>query len=112
AEKYRRQIGDEIGYHSVEFRKGRIQDLRLDLRLVDSYLADNPVRSRADLASFDAYCARVKEDCPLIPDESIDVVLSNCVLNLVRPEDKEQFFNEMFRVERRRARLYQRHRER
>ncbi|MCA1600131.1 MAG: methyltransferase domain-containing protein [Acidobacteria bacterium] len=105
AEKYRRQIGDEIGYHSVEFRKGRIQDLRLDLRLVDSYLAENPVRSTADLASFDAYCARVKEECPLVPDESIDVVLSNCVLNLVRPEDKEQLFNEMFRVVRRGGRV-------
>ncbi|MCA1607279.1 MAG: methyltransferase domain-containing protein, partial [Acidobacteria bacterium] len=81
AEKYRQQIGDEIGYHNVEFRKGRIQDLRLDLKLVDSYLAENPVCSTTDLASFDAYCARVKEERPLVADESIDVVLSNCVLN-------------------------------
>ena len=28
AEKYRQSIGDRIGYHNVEFRKGRIQDLR------------------------------------------------------------------------------------
>ncbi len=105
AEKYRRQIGDRIGYHSVEFRKGRIQDLRLDLRLVDSYLNENPIRSASELASFENYCTRIREECPLVSDESVDVVLSNCVLNLVRPEDKEQPFNEMFRVVRRGGRV-------
>lgn len=33
-----------------------------------------------------------------LPDNSVDVVLSNCVLNLVRPEDKRQLFAEIFRV--------------
>ncbi|MCA1604711.1 MAG: methyltransferase domain-containing protein [Acidobacteria bacterium] len=105
AEKYRQEIGDEIGYQNVRFRKGRIQDLRLDLALVDSYLAENPIRSAADLASFEAYCVRIKEECPLVADESVDVVLSNCVLNLVRPEDKEQLFSEVFRVVRRGGRV-------
>ncbi len=98
AEKYRQQIGERIGYHNVEFRRGRIQDLRLNLALVNDYLAANPVACAADLARLDAYCAKIKDERPLIADESIDVVLSNCVLNLVRPEDKEQLFAEMFRV--------------
>lgn len=34
----------------------------------------------------------------MIPDESIDCVVSNCVLNLVRPEDRRQLFVEIFRV--------------
>jgi arsenite methyltransferase len=34
----------------------------------------------------------------MIPDESIDCVVSNCVLNLVRPEDRRQLFLEVFRV--------------
>ncbi len=105
AEKYRREIGDELGYHNVRFRKGRIQDLRLDLALVNSYLAENPIRSAADLASFEAYCARIKEERPLVAEEAVDVVLSNCVLNLVRPEDKKQLFAEMFRVVRRGGRV-------
>lgn len=63
AEKYREEIGDRLGYHNVEFRKGRIQDLR-----------------------------------PIVADEAVDVVLSNCVLNLVRREDKQQLFAEIFRV--------------
>jgi SAM-dependent methyltransferase len=37
----------------------------------------------------------------MIEDDSVDLVLSNCVLNLVRPEEKEQLFDEMFRVLRR-----------
>src|SRR5436309_6315859 len=31
AERHRGEVGDRLGYHNVEFRKGRIQDLRLDL---------------------------------------------------------------------------------
>ncbi len=70
AEKYRHQIGARLGYHNVEFRRGRIQDLR-----------------------------------SIVEDEAVDVVLSNCVLNLVRPEDKELLFAEMFRVLRRGGRV-------
>jgi ubiquinone/menaquinone biosynthesis C-methylase UbiE len=101
AEKYRIEIGRQLGYYNVEFRKGRIQDLRLDLKLVDSYLATTPVASTTDLSRLQSYCTDIKKQQPLIEDESVDLVLSNCVLNLVRPEDKEQLFNEMFRVLRR-----------
>ncbi len=31
-------------------------------------------------------------------DDSVDVVISNCVLNLVRPEDKRTIVREIFRV--------------
>jgi arsenite methyltransferase len=105
AEKHRHNIGKRIGYHNVEFRKGRIQDLRLDLALVDSYLAESPVVSVAGLARFNDYCAAIKSERPLVADESVDLVLSNCVLNLVRQEDKEQLFEEMFRVVRRGGRV-------
>ncbi|MCA1593739.1 MAG: methyltransferase domain-containing protein [Acidobacteria bacterium] len=105
AEKHRSEIGDRIGHHNVEFRKGRIQDLGLDLRLVDSYLNENPIRSASQLSSFENYCSRIRKERPLVADESVDVVLSNCVLNLVRREDKEQLFAEMFRVVRRGGRV-------
>lgn len=101
AEKYRIEIGQRLGYRNVQFRKGRIQDLRLDLRLVDSYLAANPIASTADLSRFQSYCADIKKQQPMIEDDSVDLALSNCVLNLVHPKDKEQLFSEMFRVLRR-----------
>jgi arsenite methyltransferase len=50
---------------------------------------------------MEAALAGIRESQPLIPGESIDVVVSSCVLNLVRPEDKRQLFAEMFRVLRR-----------
>jgi arsenite methyltransferase len=98
AEKYRQEIGDRIGYHNTVFRYGKIQDLRLDLRLVDEYLKENPLREAADLVKYEAFVNQIKTEKPLVADDSVDVVLSNCVLNLVRPEDKKQLFGEMFRV--------------
>ena len=62
ANKYKREIGEKLGYHNVEFHKGRIQELSM------------------------------------IADGTIDVIISNCVLNLVEPQAKEQLFREMFRV--------------
>jgi len=40
----------------------------------------------------------VQKKHPLIADESIDVIVSNCVLNLVRAEEKTALFKEMYRV--------------
>jgi arsenite methyltransferase len=41
------------------------------------------------------------QDLTAIADESIDVVISSCVLNLVRPDDKPRLFSEIARVLRR-----------
>lgn len=72
ARQHQQQIGNAIGWHNVEFRRGRIQDLATDL--------DDPARR------------------PMIADGAIDVVLSNCVLNLVAEADRRQLFAEVFRV--------------
>jgi arsenite methyltransferase len=98
ARKYQGSIGDRLGYHNVEFRRGKVQDLKTNLELVDQYLDDNPVRSVADLACLENFENKMRQERPLIADESIDVIVSNCVLNLVRPEDKKQLFAEMYRV--------------
>jgi SAM-dependent methyltransferase len=98
AEKYRREIGDRIGFHNTEFRYGKIQDLRLNLSLVDEYLKSNPICAAADLVNYEAFISQIKSEKPLVEDDSVDVILSNCVLNLVKPEFKEQMFAEMFRV--------------
>lgn len=105
ARKYQKTIGDKLGYHNVEFRRGKIQDLRTDLDLVEGYLQQNPIRSVADMARFEAFEETLRQKQPLIADESIDVIVSNCVLNLVRPEDKRQLFSEMYRVLKRGARV-------
>ena len=42
-------VAERIGYANVEFRKGRIQDLGLDLELLDAELKRRPI---SDAASF------------------------------------------------------------
>jgi ubiquinone/menaquinone biosynthesis C-methylase UbiE len=105
ARKYQKSIGDQLGYHNVEFRRGRIQDLRTNLELIDLFLQENPVRSVADLARLESFQQTVRDEQPLIADESIDVIVSNCVLNLVRPNDKKSLFAEMYRVLKPRGRV-------
>jgi SAM-dependent methyltransferase len=63
AESHRDAIGERIGHHNVDFRKGRIQDI-----------------------------------ASLVPADSVDIVVSNCVLNLVRKEDRERLFAGLFAV--------------
>jgi len=98
ARKYQKLIGEKLGYHNVEFRRGRIQDLKTNLELVDEYLRQNPAKSVADLAHLEEFQNKIRREQPLVADESVDVIVSNCVLNLVRPEDKKQLFAEMYRV--------------
>jgi arsenite methyltransferase len=63
------EVAGHLGYANVEFRRGRIEDLRLDL-----------------------------DGEPLIADSAIDSVISNCVLNLVLPGAKQRMFAEIARV--------------
>ena len=92
------EVARRLGYANVEFRKGKIQDLRLNLAELDGWLVEHPVRASADMTALEGTMAEMRAARPLIADESVDVVISNCVLNLVRPEDKKQLFNEIFRV--------------
>jgi ubiquinone/menaquinone biosynthesis C-methylase UbiE len=98
ARKYQDLTGEKLGYCNVEFRRGRIQNLRLNLDLVEQYLAQTPIRSLSDLHKLQQFEEKIAHEEPLIADDSIDVIVSNCVLNLVRPEDKRQLFAEMYRV--------------
>ena len=95
------KVAQSIGYQNVEFRKGKIQDLRLDLDALANWLRLNPVHDYAGFEELEAQKRSLREQRPLVPDESVDVVISNCVLNLVSPTDKQQLFNEIFRVLRR-----------
>ena len=105
ANKYRDEMAEKIGYENVEFRYGKIQDLRLDLSLVDEFLRENPIETAEDLFAYEVFVNKARSENPLVADESVDVILSNCVLNLVRPEDKQQMFGEMFRVLKRGGRV-------
>ncbi len=92
------EVARRIGHGNVSFHRGRIHDLRLDLDLMDAWLRDNPVRTASDLAALEETARRLRLERPLVPDASVDLVVSNCVLNLVRETEKPRLLAEIFRV--------------
>ena len=101
ARRHRLEVGERVGWHNVEFRRGRIQDLALDLDLVEAWLRENPITTAAALEALDAQRRRLRLEQPLVAADSVDVVVSNCVLNLVHDDDKSTLMREIFRVLRR-----------
>ncbi|MDB5320619.1 MAG: hypothetical protein JWN40_2250 [Phycisphaerales bacterium] len=98
ARKYQKPIAEQLGYFNTSYRKGKIQDLKLDLDVFEQYLKENPIASADDYLRASEEAERLRRVSPLVEDDSVDVIVSNCVLNLVRPSDKRQLFEEMFRV--------------
>ncbi len=98
ARQYQSEVAGRIGYSNVEFRKGRIQDLQLDLERFESWLRDHPIDSAAAWLAAQEAADRLRREAPLVADDSVDAVVSNCVLNLVKTADRRQLFAEVFRV--------------
>ena len=98
-------VAERIGYSNVEFRRGKIQDLDLDMDQVERHLREHPIRNTSDLLAFDALRSEMRVREPMIADGSVDVVVSNCVLNLVQPQDKPRLIREIFRVLKRNGRI-------
>ena len=63
------EVASRIGYANVSFRRAEIHQLDRDL-----------------------------DGAPLLADASVDVVLSNCVLNLVHPSQRQMMLSEIRRV--------------
>jgi ubiquinone/menaquinone biosynthesis C-methylase UbiE len=91
-------VAENIGHSNVEFRKGRIQDLALDLELLNGELAKNPIADSASYLAAEEMADELRVKQPLVTSDSIDVVVSNCVLNLVENRLKRQLFEEIYRV--------------
>jgi ubiquinone/menaquinone biosynthesis C-methylase UbiE len=93
--------GGKICYIAAQIvgPKGRVIGVDMNdemLALAEKYRS--AISETLGYSNVEFHKGRIQELSPLLADKSVDVVLSNCVLNLVRPEDKEQLFAEMFRV--------------
>jgi ubiquinone/menaquinone biosynthesis C-methylase UbiE len=91
-------VAERIGYANVEFRKGRIQDLALSIDLLDAELKRRPISDATSFLAADELAQELRVKQPLIANDSVNVVVSNCVLNLVESGAKRQLFEEIFRV--------------
>ena len=98
ARRSRPVVANRIGFDNVFFHKGKIQDLSIDRDQLDRYLRENPVTDEMGFERLEAFTSRMRRESPMIADNSIDVVVSNCVLNLVDASEKEKLFREIFRV--------------
>ena len=98
ARKYQNAVAERIGYGNVDFRYGMIQDLQLDLDLLGRELSQHPVSDPAGWLTLRNVEERLRREQPMIAGDSVDCVVSNCVLNLVRQQDRHTLFAEIFRV--------------
>ncbi|MBF0340933.1 MAG: methyltransferase domain-containing protein [Magnetococcales bacterium] len=94
ARKYQGEMAEKLGGDRVSFRKGRIQDLALDLEALEAWQTTHP----GEVGEMERHVQRQRAQHPMIPDASVDLVISNCVLNLVEDGHKEQLLNGIFRV--------------
>lgn len=92
------EVARYIGFDNVSFRKGQIQDLKLDLEQLEVTLSAEPISSSSAWLRAHERADELRQTSPLVATESVDVVVSNCVLNLVRAKDRRQLFGEIHRV--------------
>jgi ubiquinone/menaquinone biosynthesis C-methylase UbiE len=82
----------------IQFSLGSAHDLALDLEQANWFLKQNPPSNVIDIQKYLDFTNNSRSENPLIPNESVDVVISNCVINLLSDSDKPQIFKEIFRV--------------
>lgn len=98
ARSHQQTVAQRLGYSNVAFRYGLIQDLSLDLELLGQELKQHPINDPGDWLALRSREDHLRRNHCLIDDDSIDCVVSNCVLNLVRQQDRTKLFSEIFRV--------------
>jgi ubiquinone/menaquinone biosynthesis C-methylase UbiE len=98
ARQYQSEMAQKLGGDRVRFVKGRIEDLALDVNAMEKYLAAHPIKTADDLTKLEAWKSGQRLTNPQIADASVDLVISNCVLNLVDEGHKQCMVREIFRV--------------
>jgi arsenite methyltransferase len=94
-EEFRRNVPDAA---PMRFIAASASDLALDIEWANACLAANPPQSQKALQEHLAAVANQRHVAPAISDGSVDVVISNCVINLLDDLDKSAVFWEIARV--------------
>ncbi|HIA07827.1 MAG TPA: methyltransferase domain-containing protein [Chromatiaceae bacterium] len=98
ARRHQSDMARKLGGDRVRFVKGFIQDLALDLKDTEQWLSQHAVKDANDLIALEEHKSEQRRSAPLVADATVDLVISNCVLNLVRESDRQQMIAEIFRV--------------
>lgn len=97
ARSHQSGMAEKLGYDIVDFRCGMIQDLQLDMEKLAAKVADSNLSGVEQLLKQRQLEDELRAE-PMVESDSVDCVVSNCVLNLVRPADRRELFAEIFRV--------------
>ena len=98
ARRHQRDMAQKLGGDRVEFKKGYIQDLALNVEALEARLKDHPVNDARQLNLLESWKQQQRQQQPLVADNSVSLVISNCVLNLVDKSDRQQMISEIYRV--------------
>jgi SAM-dependent methyltransferase len=98
ARRHQSEIARRIGWDNDTFRRGKIQDLRTDYERLAKRLGRRALGGIEDYLAFEEERKALASSAPMIADGTVDLIVSNCVLNLVRADDKRALFSEMKRV--------------
>jgi ubiquinone/menaquinone biosynthesis C-methylase UbiE len=98
ARRYQPEMAARLGGDRVAFHKARIEDLALSLEAVADYLRAHPIQNLDAYLAFQHWQAEERAERPLIADASVDLIVSNCVLNLVADSEKGRMMAELYRV--------------
>ena len=98
ARRHQPAMAEKLGGDRVEFKKGYIQDLALSVDALEEKLKDSPVGSAEQLQALETWKSQQRQNQPMIADNTVTLVISNCVLNLVDKSHRQQMINEIFRV--------------
>ncbi|MFT5302682.1 MAG: arsenite methyltransferase [Mariniblastus sp.] len=98
ARSYQPEVAAKVGFDNVSFRAGMIQNLQLDLELYSEERRKLTADGLEAILAERALEQRLSAESPLVKSNSVDCVVSNCVLNLVQPKDRAQLFQEVLRV--------------
>jgi len=90
------EVTRKLGYEqaNMEFRHGHIENLLIDKDRLVAWLGQHTLETYEDLEILEQHLLAA----PLVPSGSIDLAVSNCVLNLVHDQRKERLLRELFRV--------------
>ena len=78
ARRHQAEVAGRIGFDNVSFRCGLIQDLQLDLELLASELQHEHPSSVENILEQRLIEQRLRRERPLVSNESVDCVISNC----------------------------------
>lgn len=98
ARRHQAGFSKKVGYENIEFRHGHIHDLKTNIDLMEEHLQANPVNDAEGYKRLQEHISSQRRENPMVADESVDVIVSNCVLNLVDDGLKPELFKEMYRV--------------